>query len=295
MCIVAGAAVWCARPETAPVAKGAAPLSRSPSPRAVVPARIDPPRPERDDPRDVDRAAPVERLVGDVAAKRVRELVPEATWVGVQCRSSECTLEIDCSIESEVLCEQLANILVFVDGMRFQVRKEPVDVNERFRLLVDVELPSGDAETLRRAMERELELRPAFYRRMVEAIALTRRGDDPRVIEDWAERNLRTGIDLAMGRLAKQLRAAHSTDPSECAPTLQLAPTVVHVEASRETLTLAIHVRNDADLASSARACLEAYFAGSVQVGDDEVAGPFPETTRDLDIPMPMRLSAYLP
>lgn len=142
------------------------------------PVRLDEPRDERDEPRDPSWAPQVEQLLGELGEKRVRELVPEATWVGVTCRSRGCTMDIDCPGDSGEICQMLANILVVVDGMKLHIRQEPTDGEGRFHVLVDIELPAGDATALRRSMEREQETHPEYPKRIAEGIAMSRRDRD---------------------------------------------------------------------------------------------------------------------
>jgi hypothetical protein len=110
----------------------------------------------------------------------------------------------------------------------------------------------------------------------------------------WTADNLRQALELGLERLVRDAHANHANDPAECARGLEVLPTVALVEAEAERVTISIGVRADARLAEHARRCLRDYFAGRVDVRDDEVGGPFPVTTLEVDYPMPARLSEYL-
>ena len=72
----------------------------------------------------------------------------------------------------------LGNMLVVVDGARWHIRQEPTAANGRFHMLVDIELPAGDATALRSSMEREQQLHPEYVKRLTDAIAMSRRDRD---------------------------------------------------------------------------------------------------------------------
>jgi hypothetical protein len=137
--------------------------------------RLDAEKAEREDPRDEAWAPGVEALLGEVAGSRVHGLAPEARWMGAECRSRGCTLTVDCPVEGEEICQQLASALVIVDGMVLRPRREPADHEGRFLMLVDIELPPGDADSLRSAMKREAEEHPEVIDRLAESIEMIRR------------------------------------------------------------------------------------------------------------------------
>lgn len=119
--------------------------------------------------------------------------------------------------------------------------------------------------------------------------------EDLKRAEPWTADILRVALDLAVERLVRGAWLAHDRrDPVECASGHDPEPLVARIEATAERLTVRLAVSDATPLASSARDCLEHYFAGEVTIDDIEVGGPFPEARLDLTYPVPTRLSTRL-
>lgn len=125
--------------------------------------------------RDPVWAAPMERALGSLAEERLGHLLPEGRFRGVTCRMSSCSFEIACRADESDMCQQVASVLVLVDGMTLRIRQHATDSDGWVPMLVDVHLPPGDAEQLRAAISAELASHPEVTERLASYLEILRR------------------------------------------------------------------------------------------------------------------------
>lgn len=255
------------------VRRAAQPSSATSASRRVAMERRARPR-EIDwgEPRDPGWAAPMEQALASLAAERLGHLLPEGRFREVTCRTTSCSFEIACHADTVDMCQQVASVLVLVDGMTLRLRQQAVDSDGWVPVLVDVSLPPGDAVQVRAAIAAELAARPEVTERVASSLE-----------DSWMVDNLRRAIDAAFQRLLLEAwERGGRRDPACTGEVLMLA---ARVEARADEMTVTL----DAD-----DACARAYFAGHATVHDHEVGGPFPVTQLVVPVPVPQELSARL-
>lgn len=112
--------------------------------------------------------------------------------------------------------------------------------------------------------------------------------------DPWTADNLRQAMELGLERLVRDARANHDGDPAACVPGLELLPTTALVEARADHVVVSIGLGHDARIVEEARRCILDYFAGRVEIADEEVGGPLPLTSFEIEYPLPAHLSERL-
>lgn len=125
--------------------------------------------------RDPGWAAPMERALGSLAEERLARLLPEGMFRDVTCRRTSCSFEIACRVDEIDMCQQMASVLVLVDGMTLRMRQQGADLEGWVPLLVDVALPPGDADQMRAAIAAELAAHPEVTERLANYLGILRR------------------------------------------------------------------------------------------------------------------------